>query len=280
MIKEAKEPIGAKFGAMILAYNQADYIGSCVRAIYPYFHRVVIMYSTAPYTRYNRNARKEFTELDDTLEILKGIPDPDNRLLIIHGAWTCQEDIRNDALGVMRDEKCDYCFVIDADEFYPDRMLPRLFDYLEKNLPDGCVGWVKTKTPFKQMNYLIDTRRARLAVAARILPGTRFTPGGGRAPTGTQFKVDDRFFFWHLGYVLPNKRMWEKVRTYGHAQELPPNWYEEKWLNWTPKTTNLCRRDPARWPKTVRIDPRELPDILHTHPYFPSGPADCREGRK
>ncbi len=262
----------ARFGAMILAYNQADYIDACIRAIYPYFYRIVVMYSKAPYSKYNTHAREEFTELDNTLEILEGIPDKAEKMMITHGSWTCQEDIRNDALDIMRTEGCDYCFVIDADEFYPDCMLPGLFAYLEEHLPEGQVGWVKTRTLFKQMNYLIDTRRARLAVATRIRPETRFTPGGGRGPTGEKFKVDDRFFYWHLGYVLPNKRMWEKVRTYGHARELPPDWYEEKWLNWTPETTNMCRRDPTRWPKTVRIEPRELPGILHNHPYFPYGP--------
>lgn len=60
----------------------------------------------------------------------------------------------------------------------------------------------KTRALFKQMNYFIDTKRARLAVATRIRPDSRFTPNNGRGPTGGQFKIDDLFFYWHLGYVF------------------------------------------------------------------------------
>ncbi len=86
---------------------------------------------------------KNSTELDNTLEILENIPDTDKKMIITHGARTCQENIRNDALGIMRKEVCDFCFVIDADEFYPDAMLPSLFAYQEEYLPEGQVGWAR-----------------------------------------------------------------------------------------------------------------------------------------
>jgi hypothetical protein len=257
---------------MILAYNQEDYIEYCIKSIYPFFHNIIIMYSTKPYTKYNPKSREEFKQVDKTLSILNSIPDDLNKLIIKEGAWESQEEIRNDALNILRKYKSEYCFVVDADEFYPDEMLPELLYYIEKNVPDGYVAWVKTKTPFKQMNYLIETERARLAVATKINDNTFFSDKTGRQPSGKKFKIPDNFYFWHLGYVLPDTRMYEKVKTYGHAQELPVNWYEEKWINWSPHTTDMCRKDPQRWPYTIKINPYILPSILHNHPYFPFGP--------
>jgi hypothetical protein len=107
-----------------------------------------------------------------------------------------------------------------------------------------------------------------MAAAVHLAPDTHF-PQRRRA-SGPRRDLPDEIFFWHLGYVLSDERMWEKIRTFAHADEILPGWYEEKWLAWTPHTRDLFRKQPAsRWPRTHRIDPRQLPGILHRHPYFP-----------
>lgn len=261
-----------KFSALILAYNQEEYINYCLGAIYPCFYKIVIMYPLKPFDVYNPKSRKIFKKLDSTLKIIKLFPDTDKKIVLKKGVWSNEEKMRNDGLNIIKKYKSDYCFIVDADEFYPDNMLPKLLDYIAKNLPAGRVAWVKTKTPFKKLNYMIETTRARLPVAFKIAPKTKFVES--RQPNEKQFKIPNKFFYWHLGYVLPNRRMYEKVHTYGHAHQLPRGWFEKKWLNWTPNTKNLCRRDPGRWPKTIKYDPWDLPSILRTHPFFPYGPID------
>jgi hypothetical protein len=259
--------VKSKFAAMVLAYKQEEYIEYCLKAAYPFFYKFVVMYSEKPFNEYNPNSRKMFKEKDKTLSIIKNFPDPENKFILKKGIWSNEEEMRNEALDLMRGAGADYCFILDADEFYPDKLFPSMLRFIEKNVPVNEVAWAKHKTPFKRMDYLIKTKKARLPIAVKITPLVRFVQQ--RQPSGEKYKLPDRFFYWHLGYVLPDKRMYEKVNTYSHAKDLPGNWFTEKWLNWTPKTTNLCRKDPARWSKTVKFDAKKLPLVLHDHPFFP-----------
>jgi hypothetical protein len=266
------QSIKVKFSVMVLAYNQEEFIDYYLRAIYPYIYKIVIMYADKPFDAYNPTSRDLFNKVDKTLEMIEAFPDTENKLIIKMGCWSDEEAMRNEALAIMRECGSDYCLIIDADEFFPDQMLPKILAYLSEKVPYNMVAWAKYRTPYKRLDYEIQTTRARLPVAVKINDDTKFIDK--RIPTGEQYKLPDQYFYWHLGYVLSNRRMYEKINTYSHAHELPQNWYEEKWLNWTPETTNLCRKDPTRWPRTVKFNSWDLPSIIYTHPFFPYGPKE------
>ena len=271
-----------RFGALVLAYNQEEYISYCLRALSPHVDCIAVVFSEYPWTAYNARAREMFCVADRTRDILTGLSRQLANLIIIEGQWEREEDMRNDGLRELRRAGMDVCLSIDADEFYPDGGVERLKTAISARNARGTRYYVPYLGCFKRFDHLLETRYQeengqvypfmRGAVAVHLDADTHFYYG--RHTTGSSIDLPPTFFFWHMGYVLSDERMWEKVHSWAHAFELLPDWFEDKWRRWTPQTRDLHYRNPAwRWPRTVKIDPRILPRILHAHPYFPGQAA-------
>jgi hypothetical protein len=130
-------------------------------------------------------------------------------------------------------------------------------------------------TCYRRFDYVVESDH-RMPIAVHLDERTEFRQLP-RRPIGVRLDLPDDIYYWHMGYVLSDERMWEKIHTISHAHEVLPDWYESKWLKWSPDETDLFRKNPAsRWRRAVRIDPRTLPKVLHDHPYFPSGPANAQ----
>lgn len=251
---------------MVLGYNQEDYIGYCLSDICSEVDDIVVALPTCPFSAYNPIAREEFRALDSTKEIVHRVAAESRNIRITVGEWEREETMRDHCLDLALGLACDVCLIIDADEFYPAGILAQIRRYILHNGRCGDVFWARHINCFKRFDYVVDAPKLRLPVAVIPNQKTRFVEG--RVPYGPRRDLPDNLFYWHVGYVLSDVRMWEKLRTFSHAHEVVENWYEEKWLNWTPLSTNLCRRQPERWPRTKRCDRGALPTILHTHPRF------------
>lgn len=259
-----------KTGVQILVYNQEEYLEYFLKSIYPHVDVIQVMYSEKPFTKYNNKSRSEFKKIDSSLDILLSFPDFKRKIYIQNGIWKDEESMRNAALQLLKEKDVQLCLIFDVDEFWPDGMLLHLIEYLIENLRINQVAWCHEKILFKQFDRLIDFPQSKLPIAFIINENSEFI--NRRIPSGVKIKLPPIFFYWHLGYVLPDQRMYEKIMTFSHADEVPEKWYKEKWINFSTKTTDLCRKGGPHWEKTVPNDPWELPSILYTHPYFPYGP--------
>ncbi len=255
------------FGAIVLAYKQEDYISYCLRALAEHVDLIVVLFSTVPWIAYNPRAREEFTDSDDTRQLLDVLGQELPNVSVIEGVWDNEEDMRNEGLKVLRDRGIQVCLVVDADEFYPEGGLEALKKEIRYHDTPGTTYLSAHRTCYKRFDYIVDSSH-QVHVAVHIDSSTTFYRR--RGASGTEKRLPEEIFFWHMGYVLSNERMWEKIHTFGHANELVPGWFDEKWLNWTPYTRDLFRKNPSsRWPRTIKIQPAMLPRILHGHPYFP-----------
>ena len=174
----------------------------------------------------------------------------------------------------MRELGVELCYIVDADEFYHEGSLERI-QRLAGDAPSrDRVYWARGRHLFRGFDYLVSGGPAQLLpVALHVAPGSKFI--NCRVPSGVREDLPHDLFYWHTGYVGTDQRMWEKVNTFGHAHELAPGWFEEKWKAWTPETTDLCRKRPERWPRTEQIDPRRLPAVLRSH-RFHAMALQCR----
>ena len=247
------------FAAILLAYNQEDYIEQCVREIANHCGAIFIMYSAVPFTFYNPNAREEFSRQDSTSSILAKLKQEYSNLHIIEGEWSKEDDMRNDGRAAALAAGFEYLLIIDADEFFPKDCLPNIQESIENN-PDTDSWWCKIRVPYKYINYVIDREDEYLPIAIRLNDDITFV--NRRVPSGRRLKLDDCFICFNMGFVLSDDRMLEKTRTYGHAHQLPVNWYKEKWLGWCPDTKNLHTRKPELWPATRVFSPEQLPAAL------------------
>jgi hypothetical protein len=271
--------IRLRFGAIVLAYKQEDYISYCLRELSAHVDYIVVLFSERPWIAYNRNARGDFTLPDNTRELLAALQCELPNLAVVEGVWDSEEEMRNEGLQVLRRVGMQVCLMVDADEFYPEHGLQDLRVEIERVNAPGTVYFARYLACFRRFDYVVETRYQRLngdgeaphraPVAVHLNAQTAFRRH--RQPLQQERDLPESIFFWHMGYVLSDRRMWEKLNTFGHAQELVPGWFEEKWLRWTPQTQDLFfKTPPSRWPRTIKIDPRRLPKILHAHPYFPT----------
>jgi len=254
-------------GAIVLAYNQEEYLGHCLRALLPCVDHVVALLPDAPFVRYNPEARSEFTRRDATPAILADLGARFPHLTVVEGRWDDEPQMRNEGLECLRERGVEVCLSVDADEFWPEGGLARLLAAVEGDATPGAVYYARYHTCYRSFTRRVVSDH-RMAVAVHLVADTHFPRR--RAATGERRDLPDEHYFWNLGYVLSDERMWEKIRTWSHAHEVLGNWWHEKWLGFTPETRDLFRKAPAsRWPCTVPVDLAELPPILHDHPLFP-----------
>lgn len=255
---------------MVEAYKQEEYISYALRSVAPFVDHVVVMYSAARFAT-SRTAER-FGTPDRTRGIVSEACQTYPNIEVVEGVWNSEPEERQDALCHLRRRKVDACLIVDADEIYPNGMVQRVVAEVERRNHPGAVYYARYVTCYRRFDYVVESDH-RSAIAVHLDEDTEFVRRP-RRPTGPRLDLPDDIFFWHMGYVLTDERMWEKIHTFSHAHEVLPNWYEEKWLKWTPGTRNLFRKAPAsRWPRTLAIDPRILPKVLHDHPYFPAGPV-------
>jgi len=257
-----------KTGALVLAYKQEDYVAYCVRSISTAADLVLVVFSEEPFTAYNPGARRQFSRPDGTGRILRDLEREIGNLAVVEGVWNDEPAMRNAGLAHLRERGIEVCFIVDADEIHPEGGLDAVRAEIERRNHPGSVYYSRYETCFRRFDYVVESDH-RLPIAVHLEPSTNFPIR--RRPLGTRVDLPDRLFFWHMGYVLSDARMWEKINTFSHAHEVLDGWFEQKWLGWTPQTRDLFRKEPAsRWPRTTRIDPRRLPEILRSHPFFPS----------
>ncbi len=252
-----------RFASLTLAYNQEDYLEYCLRSIAPFAGTLFVMFSKRPWVRYNPVARQEFQRLDNTGRILARLQADLPHLRVITGEWDCEEDMRNEGLAAAREAGYDFLLVVDADEFYRGNDLA-LIQVWALHVPVADSWWCRMCFPFKYCDYVVDKQDHYLPVVIRTQSDVKFV--NRRILDGRRGRLPQRFVCFNMGFVLSDSRMYEKIRTYGHAHELPERWFEEKWLAWTPDTKNLHTRTPHSWPGTHKYDPRGYPEILKGHP--------------
>lgn len=78
------------------------------------------------------------------------------------------------------------------------------------------------------------------------------------------FLPPEKGFCHHYAYVRTNEQMKQKLSAFSHANEIVPNWYENKWLAWDKdhRIENLHPVGPDIWPTTELIPEENIPNII------------------
>lgn len=256
----------ARFGAMVLVYRQIDYIDYCLRAAVDHFDAVACMYTDVPFKKYNPDAPQQFGGDDGSRDVVVRHATQHPHVHVVSSHWESEEAMRTDALSLLKDLDIDFTYVLDADEIYPDGALETIKTWIASHEPHSRFR-CRYRNLFKRMDREINADDLWHNVCYRTRDIASFERG--RTITIPDVKLPDELFFWHFGWVLSDERIYEKVNTYSHAHELPPDWFRRKWLEWTPATTDLCARNKWKWRGTSYVNPSELPAVLRSHPRYP-----------
>jgi GT2 family glycosyltransferase/Tfp pilus assembly protein PilF len=175
------------------------------------------------------------------------------------GDWHTEEEHRRAAQEYLLEKGFTHALIPDGDEVIEPRLLQSLMDIAEKGLAERV--YVEWDTYWKSPEYVIRPRERftplmLIALRAVTCVKNRHYEGGRGL-----FLSADHGIVHHLSYVGPDERIWRKIETWGHANEVAQGWYENIWLAWDADKLmrNLHPTHPQAYGFAERVS---VPEIL------------------
>lgn len=183
------------------------------------------------------------------------VPRLDPRVEILEGAWPGEAETRNAGIQFLSD--CEYIIGIDTDEIFSEEDLAKIADVCREDSPE--VVSVPLHTYWKTPQYRIDPPEP--GVIPLVLRRDRKYQGL-RGVSGKARVLDAHCH--HLSYVRSDLELEEKLRTWGHARDLVPGWYEKVWKAWDADhgLENLHPVHPVAYARAIECPDREVAQIL------------------
>ena len=132
----------------------------CISNIYNIAHEIIIVEgATRAQTHYYDGDTSKYTQngksTDETVEVIKNIPDPFNKIKLIesNGFWNGKTQMCNEWAKIATG---DYVWQIDSDEFYHEGDILKIIDLLNDKKPDAV--YFNAYHFFGGFDYCIDER--------------------------------------------------------------------------------------------------------------------------
>lgn len=110
---------------------EGDYVlKQCLDQLYPHVDQILI--SEGPVAYWRNQGRT--TSTDRTNEILDTYPDPDKKLIVVHGQYREKDDQSNAYTKHIRND-IDYLWMVDSDEVYKTSDILRMKSLLDEERP-------------------------------------------------------------------------------------------------------------------------------------------------
>ena len=113
-----------KIDFTMIVFNGDYVLKENLESIYPFANKIIITEGPVKYYR-----SLGFTQsTDNTVNIIKSFPDPENKIILIQGQWEEKDDM------CKAQEKYfagDYVWHVDSDELYRKEDMKKVIDYLE-----------------------------------------------------------------------------------------------------------------------------------------------------
>lgn len=249
-----------KIGVLMVVHCDAENVNYALKGIYDFADVIVVVHSDTSWSGVKKS--------DGTLEILHNFMDPKNKLRIFTGSYPIQRDHRQFALNRVKEEGCNFLFVVDGDEIYSPDTLRGTRKVVEDNPQANCFG-MRFHQMWKTLKYRLDPDRY-FSVLWKISDDLCFARNARRlscARKSVQVNLPEPICY-HLTAVCSDEFMKEKMITRGYKNQVVKGWLEDVWLKWHPEMENLHPTKPSVYKKAVSIDTTKIPDFMKTHKYY------------
>jgi len=239
-----------KIAVLILAYNESEYIRQAIEQWNGLVNKIVVLVPILPWL---------------------GSPQEDDRTAIIArnaGAetiiqhWGTEADQRT--WGCARLYDYDYVITCDADEFYTKEDREKIIRTLNSG-DEPCYRADKLITYWKY-NYVVtppDTHKPIIAIdPKRIKFIEHRMPMKFLETIFTDWQPIIDVSIHHFSWSKPDHKIKAKIENFSHAEDVKPNWYEEKWLNWKEEMEDI-RPYGIEKSRAVRQEPpQEIKELI------------------
>lgn len=237
----------------ILHYG-LDYLPYAIQSIYNHVDTINIFYTDKPSHGHNTNLKPP--ESRDELQQAAFSYNPDRKIKWFDYQGTLQEGPQRDAaVKICKDQGADIVLVIDSDE---------VWDGLTLDLAIERV-WEFNKARNWLINFMHLWRSFNWCCKDDLWPVRLLDL---RHSGGTEYMPREYGEIYHLGYAITNKIMQYKLSIHGHKNELRPNWYNEKWLDWTPDITDVHPTNERGFWNPEPFNVSRLPEFMTQHPFW------------
>jgi GT2 family glycosyltransferase/cytochrome c-type biogenesis protein CcmH/NrfG/predicted SAM-dependent methyltransferase len=244
------------FAAVYCVHDDHTWLAESVESIYPCCAAIYVLVSERPW-------QGEPGDYKSTLELVRGLPDPECKIRLVQGTWNTEADQRNAGLAMLSEAGHQYCLVIDADEVYDTTDLHRMMTLARNNSQVDC--WhAAMDTYWKSWRYRIDPREPLkppvfLKVGNLTFSENRNVPGGTHGLMPTEAGI-----IHHLSYARTDEQLLRKIATFSHAQEILDGWFENVWKRWDSDRSlvNLHPTHPAAYGRAMEQPYWALPPVL------------------
>ncbi len=149
---------------------------------------------------------------------------------VVLGDWPDESVHRQAALADMRSRGFQFCLIPDGDEVLEPELVANLLRLAKAGVAERV--YAQMDTYWKSPEYVI---RPREQLTPLIMLDLREVDHvyireykGGRALTLTP----EHGLLHHLSYAGPDCRIQRKLDTWGHRNEVLPDWYNRVWRGW------------------------------------------------
>ena len=242
-------------GQMICHYG-VDFIAYALRSIAPFVDELFVFYTDIP-----SHGTPSPLPCPDSPEQMRaailgaGVGD---KLRLIEGRWNGEGEHRNQIFNYT--SPGDLIIVADADEVWDSKNLQACIDLMNA-MPDKKFLKVRMTNLWRSFNFICtdpmtQDRLVRVGASGGIV----------WSPTSALPEYPD---IWHLGYARKPVDIEYKLSCHGHIGSIFPEWYQSKFLAWTPANgVTDCHPDCRDFWYPKSFDKNLLPDDLKSHSYF------------
>jgi len=135
--------------------NESEFLEYSLKSVYPYVDRIDIVEGAVKHAMHGANING--SSKDDTVEIIKSFPDPNNKIKLIQGKWDHKEEMQTKLLELCSSK---WMLFIDGDEIIdPDSM--KLVRVFAEHFQDGSKVYAR---PEKFINFWHDFKHVAYSV--------------------------------------------------------------------------------------------------------------------
>ena len=232
-----------KIAAYCPLHYGKEYLRWSIESIYDFVDKIIILYTGSP--SYGHGTRLVCSDSHDELRSICNRP----KIEWHEGCWGGEGHHRDSVMRYVGGY--DILLPLDADEVWEPSALER------------CVRSVATSTERSYMtsgfihfwrSFSWCCRDVWMPVRAINLR----SPGGTGSVAG---------MIYHFGYAQNPATIRYKMDIHGHKDEIRPRWFEDIFLGWPERKTDI-HPTTLNWWNAEQFDKTTLPQLLKNHPYY------------
>lgn len=187
-----------RFGAVYKTYQGNEFFSASLAGVYPLVERIVIASSTCNWV--GESGGNDTTEVARAWKEKNDIYD---KIRIVEGAWTNQDDQQNAAWAAIAPDQLDYVMIVDSDEVWDEPNLTRLQEHIKSN-PGYSAYCARNHTFIKSPYWMVYPDEPFRGVVC--LRGDETGIKGARCARNVPMYLCDDVYWWHFNAVRAEEK--------------------------------------------------------------------------